>query len=186
MLRLSNLRIGTKLAISSGIALLLVVAIVGSEYLNIKELKSAADGVRLQSFVARTMAHIQFGADGMQTAVRKIQLAHTQKDMEAAVKDLTKYFKIVTDDSEAVISIANSNAAISKSQASEWRNEVQKIKNLSAQFYKEGQQIAAMQSQVNELRGKRAGAIDPLLMAKLRMLPRKSTARARTHAALVG
>jgi len=149
MFRLSNIQIGTKLAIMSGASVLLVVAMVGSQLVNDAKLKRAADETRLQNFIALRVAGIKDGTSGMQIANGDIRLARTSKSLAAAVADLNKHLKITLEHSDKVLP---------RIVVPENRDRVQKVKNLAEKYYKESEQIAAMQAEIVQLDEKRAGA----------------------------
>ena len=104
MIRLSNLRIGTKLAIVSGIALLLLAAILGSEFINNGKLKSSANELHSRTDITLGIREIQDGTDGMQIAIGHIRLARTAQDLAEAKKDLDKHIGIASNTSDEVMS----------------------------------------------------------------------------------
>ena len=148
MLRLSNIRIGTKLVITSGIALLLVCTMVGIELLNNARLSDAAAETRLQNFIALRVSDIKDGTDGMQLAVRDLRLASTPKSLEDAKHDLDHHLKLAID---------NSDAVMSKFRSAENRERIQKVKALAQEYYKEAQQVVAIRGEAVQILAKRDG-----------------------------
>ena len=148
MLRLSNIRIGTKLAITSGIALLLVCTMVGIELLNNATLSDAAAETRLQNLIALRVSDIKDGTDGMQLAVRDLRLAGTPKSLEAAKHDLDHHLKLAID---------NSDVVMSKFRSADNRERIQKIKALAQEYYKEAQQVVAIRGEAVQILAKRDG-----------------------------
>jgi methyl-accepting chemotaxis protein len=146
MLRLSSIQIGTKLAIMSGVSVLLVVAMVGSQLFNNAKLRSAAEEMRLQNYIALRIADIKDGTDGMQLAIRDLRLARTQKSFEAAKKDLDEHFKIA---------IKHSDLAIPKFNSAENRARIEKAKGLAEKYYKEAQEIVTIRAEVVQLQARR-------------------------------
>ena len=99
MLRLSNIRIGTKLAIMSGIAILLVLGMIGaSQYVN-SLVKVSSDKAAVELGVAHDVTKIEAAFVSVRSAVRNIRLAETMAELKSAnnletrQKDIDKLFE---------------------------------------------------------------------------------------------
>lgn len=79
-----NLRIGTKIAISSGVALVLVGAIVTSQMLSDARVQKLKDDVDREEVIVVDIIDAKASVRGMQVAVRDIRLASTPERMKAA------------------------------------------------------------------------------------------------------
>jgi methyl-accepting chemotaxis protein len=100
MLRLSNIRIGIKLAIMSGIAILLVLGMIGaSQYVN-SLVKGSSERAALQLGIAHDVTKIEAAFVSVRLAVRNIRLAETIAELKSAnnletrQKDIDKLFEV--------------------------------------------------------------------------------------------
>jgi hypothetical protein len=80
----SNLRIGTKLAVTSGLAIVLVVAIVGMQWMSGRDIQTSTAISRLQVGVFSDALSAQAALRGMQIGVRDIRLAATKDALQIA------------------------------------------------------------------------------------------------------
>src|ERR1700722_19524584 len=86
MLRLSNIRIGIKLGVMSGVAILLVVGLVATQMYGDAEVDSGNKVAARQSSVALAVTEAKASFRGMQTGFRDVRLANTAADLEKAQK----------------------------------------------------------------------------------------------------
>src|SRR5262245_38583288 len=90
MIRLSNIRIGTKLAIASGIGILLVAGMTASQIINNRWVADALEKANNQKALLTGAYDFKASARGLFMGVRDIRLATTQAHIKAAqdtVKD---------------------------------------------------------------------------------------------------
>jgi methyl-accepting chemotaxis protein len=98
MLRLSNIRIGTKLALMSGIAILLVVGMIAASMYSNALVKSSNAAAAKRQEIVRDVARIELAFVNTRLAVRNIRLATTMDELKAAntlearLKDADKLF----------------------------------------------------------------------------------------------
>ena len=99
MLRLSNIRIGTKLAVMSGIGVALVVAMAAAAMYGNSLIKGSNAASMSQQEVVREAGHIELAFVNIRMAVRNIRLATTMAELKAAdnletrQKDIDKLFE---------------------------------------------------------------------------------------------
>jgi methyl-accepting chemotaxis protein len=97
MLKLSNIRIGTKLAIMSGLAVVLVAGIISAQMLGNASVRGATGKATERVVKTRDLEAIKAFERGMQLAVRDIRLAHSVADLQKAEKSLAEQQKAVHD-----------------------------------------------------------------------------------------
>jgi methyl-accepting chemotaxis protein len=85
---IQNLRIGTKLAISAGLGILLVAAIIYTQITGGAEVRKANDSALRSLAIAQASAEAKASIRGMQIGVREIILSQTPADLAKA----TEYF----------------------------------------------------------------------------------------------
>jgi methyl-accepting chemotaxis protein len=83
-----NLRIGTKLAITSALSILLVATMIYLQMSGGAEVRTASDNAARQQAVAQNAAEAKASVRGMQIGIRDILLASTPAELEKA----TQYF----------------------------------------------------------------------------------------------
>jgi methyl-accepting chemotaxis protein len=84
MFKLSNIRIGVKLAIMSGIGVLLVAAMAGTQMMGNAAVRDANAVAMRQAHITQHSLDSKSSIRGMQTGVRDIRLARTAEDLEKA------------------------------------------------------------------------------------------------------
>ena len=93
-LKPSNLRIGTKLAITSGLAIVLVAAMVGMQWLSGRDIRESTAVSRLQVGVFSDALSAQAALRGMQIGVRDIRLAANKDALQAATNRMEELAKL--------------------------------------------------------------------------------------------
>ncbi len=89
MLRLSNISIGIKLAIMSGLAVLLVMAMVVTQVLGTATIDEDNENVLRRAELALSATDAVAAARNMQLSVRDIRLARTSAELDRASKSLS-------------------------------------------------------------------------------------------------
>jgi methyl-accepting chemotaxis protein len=84
MLRLSNIRIGTKLALMSGLGILLVAGMIAASMYSNSLVKSSNAAAMEGQEIVREAAQIELAFVGTRLAVRNIRLATTMAELNAA------------------------------------------------------------------------------------------------------
>ncbi|AXK81182.1 HAMP domain-containing protein [Pseudolabrys taiwanensis] len=90
MLRLSNIRIGVKLAVMSGIGVLLVIAMLAIQAMNNTTASEAADEVNRRQDIVQSTIEGKYAFSQLQIAVRDVRLATVAGPLKQASDDVTK------------------------------------------------------------------------------------------------
>lgn len=93
-LKPSNLRIGTKLAVTSGLAIVLVAAMVGMQWLSGRDIQSSTTVSRLQVGVFSDALLAQGALRGLQISVRDIRLAASKEALQTATNHMEELAKV--------------------------------------------------------------------------------------------
>jgi hypothetical protein len=93
-LKPSNLRIGTKLAVTSGLAIVLVAAIVSLQWLSGRDIRESTGVSRLQVGVFSDALSAQAALRGMQIGVRDIRLAASKDALQTATNRMEELAKV--------------------------------------------------------------------------------------------
>src|SRR6476661_7222832 len=93
MIRLSNIRIGTKLAAASGLSIALVLGMLISQWMNGKNVDTLQEVASRQSGVVMDAIDAKADARGMVTAVKDLRLSNDAKAAEAAKEMLETRYK---------------------------------------------------------------------------------------------
>ena len=134
---IQNLRIGTKLAVTSALAVLLVASMIASEKFGNASVRQSNQNVLGQQEIARDAVEAKVAVHGMQLAVRDVRLAGNASDLQKASEALAERQRSVT-------AIADSMLKLSRS--AENRARIEKLKTLAADYMKEAQKISAVRS----------------------------------------
>jgi methyl-accepting chemotaxis protein len=149
MLRISNIRIGTKLAIVSGMAIVLVLGVVVMQWLGGNDVNTATSNSRVQMDILTRALATKASMRGMQIGVRDIRLA-TSKD---ALQNATKYL-----DDRVKSAHQYADSLPQKSVVPENKARFEKIIALIDNYTAGGKEIAGLQAQIVDLRAKRAAS----------------------------
>lgn len=84
MLRLSNIRIGMKLALMSGVSILLVIGMIVASMHNNALVQQSSDTALLRQEISRGASQIELAFVGMRLALRNVRLATTMDELNAA------------------------------------------------------------------------------------------------------
>src|SRR5215510_9770037 len=142
MVRLSDIRIGTKLSIMSGLGVLLVVAMVIVGMRGNAEMQGANDNSMVQQTLTREFIETKAAIRGMQVGVRDIRLSNSRETLQRAMQ--------YTEARHASAS-KYMESALPKLKTPENRERAQKVKSLIDQYWAGAKEIAATKEQVFEL-----------------------------------
>src|SRR5471032_2728976 len=81
---IQNLRIGTKLAITSALGVLLVGSMIASQIYGNAGVRQTYQGVIVQQTIMKDAIEAKASLQGMQIGVRDVRLANTAADMQKA------------------------------------------------------------------------------------------------------
>src|SRR5215470_7452457 len=157
MAKLSDIRIGTKLSIMSGLGVLLVAAMIVVGMRGNAEMQSANDAATVQQTLTREFIDAKASIRGMQIGVRDMRLA-TSRD---ALQRASQY-------TEARHSSASNfiETSAPKLRLPENRDRAMKVKALIDQYWAGAKEIVATKEQIFELES-RGGADSAARIADL-------------------
>src|SRR5712671_6747950 len=148
MVRLSDIRIGTKLSMMSGLGVLLVVAMIIVGMRGNAEMQGANDGAVQQQTLTREFIDAKASIRGMQIGVRDLRLA-TSRD---ALQRATQYTEVRHNSASKFI-----ETSAPKLRDPENRDRAQRVKTLIDQYWAGAKEVAATKEQIFELES-RGGA----------------------------
>jgi methyl-accepting chemotaxis protein len=148
MVRLSDIRIGTKLSITSGLGVLLVVAMIIVGMRGNAETQGANDGAVLQATLTREFIDAKASIRGMQVGVRDLRLATSRDALQRAMQ----YTEARHSSASKFI-----ETSAAKLRVQENRDRAQRVKTLVDQYWAGAKEIAATKEQIFEIES-RGGA----------------------------
>ncbi|MGY8662763.1 methyl-accepting chemotaxis protein [Bradyrhizobium sp. UFLA05-109] len=134
-----NLRIGTKLAVTSAFGILLVVAMIASQIIGNGNVRHSNQAAFAQQELARDAVEARLWVRSMQLAVRDIRLGNNAGELQKANESLVERSRSLGNAVDAMLKL---------SQSAENRARIEKLRNLSADYLKGAQQIAAIRSEM--------------------------------------
>ena len=155
---IQNLRIGTKLLITSVLGILLVGAMMASQIYGNAGVRRANQSAAVEQAIAHDAIDAKASLRGMQIGVRDIRLANTPADMQKANGYLAERLKSVDKFADEMLKLSHSG---------ENRVRIEKLKGLAASYFKETQQIAAVRGQAIGLGAANANSESAAQIAKL-------------------
>jgi methyl-accepting chemotaxis protein len=108
MLKLSNLPIGVKLGVMSGISILMVAAMVGMQMMGNSAVRAAVDAAQRQNKVTQAALEAKASIRGMQIAVRDLRLARSPEDLQKAKEYLEDRLRAGTEFIDKGLQLAKS------------------------------------------------------------------------------
>ena len=156
-LKPSNLRIGTKLAVTSGLAIVLVLAMVGMQWLSGRDIQSSTAVSRLQVGVFSDALLAQGALRGLQISVRDIRLAASKEALQTATNHMEELAKVAHGFVDPLAQ---------KSLYPENRARFAKVGSLVDQYAAGAKEVAGLQANILDLNAKLAtdaGAAAPQL-----------------------
>jgi methyl-accepting chemotaxis protein len=147
MFKLSNISIGLKLSIMSGLGMLFVVSMIAGQIMGGNVAKSANDAADLQVEVEVGVLQTKASVRGMQLAVRDIRLARDETQLQAAIQYLDARLKSAHKYSDPLVG---------KLTNPEDRARVEKIITLTDQYAKHAKDVGALKPQMFEAQARQA------------------------------
>lgn len=132
-----NLQIGTKLAVASALAVLLVASMIASQMFGNASLRQSNKNVLTQQEIARDAVEAKVAVRGMQLAVRDVRLAGNASDLQKAGETMAERQRSITTLADSMLKLSHSV---------ENRARIEKLKTLAADYAKGAQQISAARS----------------------------------------
>jgi len=143
---IQNLRIGTKLAITSALAILVVAGMLYMQVTGGAHVRATSANAAGQATLAQAAAETKASVRGMQIGLRDLLLSHSDADMQKA----SSYF---ADRIAAAIKFQGEMAKLTRS--AENRERISRLGNLIENYRKGEQQIAGIRKQEIALEAKK-------------------------------
>jgi methyl-accepting chemotaxis protein len=144
---IQNLRIGTKLAIASGLGILLVAAMIYAEVTGGSAVRAANDGASRGLMISVASAEAQGAVRNMQISVRDILLSRSVADIQKASDLFAKHQKATSEINAQIAALTQNVNAQAQTEA---------LKPLIAKMTKGAEQIEAIQRDIIGLEAKRS------------------------------
>jgi methyl-accepting chemotaxis protein len=157
MAKLSDIRIGTKLSIMSGLGVLLMVAMIVVGMRGNAEVKGANDRSTLQQDLTRDLIDAKASIRGMQVGVRDLRLANSRETLQRAMQ----YTEARHNSASKFV-----DTNLPKFTIQENRDRAQRVRTLIDQYWAGAKEIAATKEQIFELES-RGGADSAARIADL-------------------
>ena len=142
MLRLSNIRIGVKLMIISGVSLLLVGAMIVSQMLGNAHVSEANNAAVLQQTLARSVVEVKAEMRGLQIGVRDLRLATSAQQ----IADVSKYLDARNASLHKYL-----DPIVAQFVSTQNRERAARIKELANQYHAGAKEIIAIKTQILNL-----------------------------------
>jgi methyl-accepting chemotaxis protein len=148
MIRLiQNLRIGTKLALTSALGILLVGGMIFAQMHGNTAVRRGTEAIAQQDALARFASDAKASVRGMMIGVRDVRLAHNPAELQSAQDYLDARYKAAQN---------NIAESLKLSHAPENRARIEKMTSLAGDYYnRAGREIIAVQKDVVAIEVKR-------------------------------
>jgi hypothetical protein len=156
-----NLRIGTKLAIASGLSMLLLLLMILIQMNGNAQTRKSMDALNTQQIITRDALDTKASVMGMQTGVRDVRLARTPADIQNATDYIAARLKSINGFTDEILKL---------SHAEENRERVAKIRTLAADYADRARNLAAIRSEAIGLGAKAGVEQAPEATAKISKL----------------
>jgi methyl-accepting chemotaxis protein len=143
----TNLRIGTKLAITSVLSILLIAMMIFGQMSGNAAVRKMNESAVAQQTIARDAMETRASVRGMQIGVRDIRLAHVAADMQKANEVVAARLKSAVESTEAMLKL---------SKSAENRERIEKIKTLAGDYARRAQEISAVRNEAIGIEAKRS------------------------------
>jgi hypothetical protein len=139
MLRLSNIRTGTKLAVMSAISILLVIGMITAQLLGNSTSTDAQAAAARRPLIMSDSIDAKASVRGMQVGVRDLQLAATKEQLEKASKYIAARH-------ESAVKYLTQSIQLSTTKENIYR--LNTAKELADQYYAGAKEIAAIKAKI--------------------------------------
>jgi methyl-accepting chemotaxis protein len=148
---IQNLRIGTKLAITSVLSILLIGGMIFAQMTGNAAVGKANGHATDQQTIARDAIDTKASVRGMQVGVRDIRLATSPADLQKAGDYIAARLKSVNEFADGMLKLAH---------APENRERIEKVRGMAGDYAKGGQQIAAIRTELIGIEAKRSAGTE--------------------------
>src|ERR1700676_641126 len=174
-------KIGTKLGITSGVAVWLVAARVISKQMSGDSIGDSNTSALNQEEVAKKVIEVKAAARGMQVAVRDLRLAKSPEQVKAALDNLN---------AGRTLLVGQIDAAMSLLTRPENRERLTRIRGLGEEYFAAGNEIAKADDQQKERLARERGlptaaAIEKAVDEVLGSVSKLAESAARDSAAMI-
>jgi methyl-accepting chemotaxis protein len=149
MLRLSNLSIGSKLMITSGLGIMLMAGMIGTMLTGNSSVRTAIDDTTAQASISQSASDLRGSIRGLEIGLRDMRLALALDGSQKAMD----YFHDRQKSSNRTIDSLIQSVKVEENQA-----RINKVKTLTDQYVAQVEKIAAMNAEIFSLQGQRLGA----------------------------
>jgi methyl-accepting chemotaxis protein len=149
MLRLNSLSIGIKLAIMSGLGILLMAGMIAILMLGNASVRNAIDETNRQQTITMTASDTRSATRGMQIGLRDMRLALSLNDSKKAMDNFHDRLKAASRFIDTLVQSIKSEENLQR---------ITKVKALNEQYVAEIEKIAKMNEEIFSLQAQRMGA----------------------------
>ena len=167
MLRFNNLSIGTKLALTSGLGVLLVLAMIGALFMGDSGVRNATDSANRQQGVAFDTAMLKAALRGMQIGARDIRLAATTADLKKAEDYLDERLKSASGLVDTLLQTL---------RLPENRERATKIRDVLGQYNSDVRELSALRAKIVTLIAQSDASPSPEAAAQIKDMNLQATA----------
>jgi len=143
----TNLRIGTKLAITSVLSVLLIAMMIFGQMSGNTAVRKMNESAVAQQTIGRDAMEARGSLRGMQIGVRDVRLARIAADMQKANDVVAARQKSAIESAEAMLKL---------SKSPENRERIEKIKTLVGDYARRAQEIVAVRNEAIGIEAKRS------------------------------
>ena len=105
MIRISDIRIGTKLAVSLGFGVLLVASVMASQHVNNERVSDSLAAAQRQPTIRHVAVEAKASVRGMQIGLRDLRIAATPEQVKAAEEYFKDRFASVNKYADALLTV---------------------------------------------------------------------------------
>jgi methyl-accepting chemotaxis protein len=149
MLRLSNLSIGSKLMITSGLGVMLMAGMIATMMAGNSSVRTAIDDATAQASISQSASDLRGSIRGLEIGLRDMRLALALDGSQKALD----YFHDRQKSSNRTI-----DSLIQSVKVQENQERIKRIKALTGQYVTQVEKIAEMNAEIFSLQGQRMGA----------------------------
>ncbi len=150
MIRLSDIRIGTKLMVMSAMSILLVAGMIASQLVGNATVRSAGDAESVFKQAQLELVNVKAALRGVQIAGRDIRLAQTSADLQRSTKALEEGHKAARDILDAMVK---------KYKSAEARESGEKLTAMSDQYVAAVKEMTAAKIELLQIEERQLDAI---------------------------
>jgi HAMP domain-containing protein len=147
----TNLRIGTKLAITSALSILLIAMMIFGQMSGNAAVRRMNESAVVQQTLARDAVNAKASIRGIQIGVRDVRLARVPADLQKANEYVAARQKSAIEFVDTMLSL---------SKSAENHERIEKIKSLVGDYARRTQEISAVRTEVIGIEAKRAAGAE--------------------------